>query len=219
MHQRLGHGIGHINEEWVHAVEINIMRGACGVTRWEGKSNWSFYERCDLGTYGNRVMYVVEWVNWNILWFGHIERKNSEEFVKKVYVNENVVLEERKASCKVEALDEGIHAWKSCWYKRRALTRMQERLDKERWRLLYCDHRLGKHFWRKQGIICKAKLFTHTFPETLALDDSGFVSPSQPSSDYVMPVIRILYNDVICALTLTLTFRRHIILMESYCSQ
>ncbi len=32
---------------------------------------------------------VVEWVKRNTLrWFGHIERMNSEEFVKKVYVSE-----------------------------------------------------------------------------------------------------------------------------------
>ena len=32
---------------------------------------------------------VVEWVKKNVLsWFGHIERKNSEEFVKEVYMSE-----------------------------------------------------------------------------------------------------------------------------------
>ena len=41
---------------------------------------------------------VVEWVKKNTLrWFGHIERKNSEEFVKKV-----CEIEERKASSKME---------------------------------------------------------------------------------------------------------------------
>ncbi len=34
---------------------------------------------------------VVEWVKRNTLgWFGHIERKGSEEFVKKVYMSESV---------------------------------------------------------------------------------------------------------------------------------
>ncbi len=32
---------------------------------------------------------MVEWVKRNTLrWFGHIERTNSEEFVRKVYVSE-----------------------------------------------------------------------------------------------------------------------------------
>ncbi len=32
---------------------------------------------------------MCEWMKRNTLrWFGHIERMNSEEFVKKVYVNE-----------------------------------------------------------------------------------------------------------------------------------
>ena len=32
---------------------------------------------------------VVEWVKLNTLkWFGHMERKKNEEFVKKVYVSE-----------------------------------------------------------------------------------------------------------------------------------
>ncbi len=32
---------------------------------------------------------MVEWIKRNTLrWFGHIERMNSEEFVKQVYVSE-----------------------------------------------------------------------------------------------------------------------------------
>ena len=30
----------------VYAVEMNDLRGACGVTRWKGESNKSIYERC-----------------------------------------------------------------------------------------------------------------------------------------------------------------------------
>ena len=45
---------------------------------------------CDMGPCVNGVKnVVVVWVKRNTLrWFGHIERKNSEEFVKKVYVSE-----------------------------------------------------------------------------------------------------------------------------------
>ena len=34
---------------------------------------------------------VVEWIKGNIMWwFGHLESKNSEKFVKKVFVSEIV---------------------------------------------------------------------------------------------------------------------------------
>ncbi len=32
----------------VHAVEMSYLRGACGVTRWEGESNNSVCERCNM---------------------------------------------------------------------------------------------------------------------------------------------------------------------------
>ncbi len=59
------------------------------MTRWEGESNESVYERCDMGACESGVKCgVVEWVKRNTLrWFGHTERMNSEEFVKKVYVS------------------------------------------------------------------------------------------------------------------------------------
>ena len=31
----------------VYAVDMSYLRGACGVTRWEGESNESLYERCE----------------------------------------------------------------------------------------------------------------------------------------------------------------------------
>ena len=54
----------------------------------EDESNESMYERCGIGPCANGVKCcVVEWVKINTLrWFDHIERKTSEEFVKKVYV-------------------------------------------------------------------------------------------------------------------------------------
>ncbi len=58
------------------------------MTKWEGKSNESVYERYGMGACGVKCG-VVEWVRRNLLiWFGHIERRNNEEFVKKVYVSE-----------------------------------------------------------------------------------------------------------------------------------
>ena len=62
-------------------------------TRWESESNESLYERCDMRPCINGVKCsVVEWVKRNTLrWLGHIERKESEEFLKKVYVSERVL--------------------------------------------------------------------------------------------------------------------------------
>ncbi len=62
------------------------------MTRWYGERNESVYERCGMGSRANGVNCgVVEWVEGNTLrWFGHIERMESEESVKKVYVSESV---------------------------------------------------------------------------------------------------------------------------------
>ncbi len=67
-----------------------LSEWACGVTRWEGESNENVYERCSMGACASEVKCgVVEWVKINTLrWFGHIERINGEEFVKKVYLSE-----------------------------------------------------------------------------------------------------------------------------------
>ena len=64
-------------------MEMSYLRGACGVTRWEGESNESVYERC---------------VKWNEVWYSRmiennyfevvLSYKENEEFVKKVYVSE-----------------------------------------------------------------------------------------------------------------------------------
>ncbi len=75
----------------VRAVEMNYLRGACGVTKRDGKSNESVYERCGMGSRANGVTCgVVEWVKRNTLrWFGHTDRMGNK-FVKKVYMSESV---------------------------------------------------------------------------------------------------------------------------------
>ncbi len=69
----------------VRAVVMSYLRGACGVSRWDGLSNASVYERCGIIGHGSGVgCGVVEWVKRSTLrWFGHIERMENEEFVKK----------------------------------------------------------------------------------------------------------------------------------------
>ena len=56
-------------------VEMSDLKGACGVTRWEGESNKSVYERCGMGPCAHGVKCgVVEWVKRNTLrWFDHVE--------------------------------------------------------------------------------------------------------------------------------------------------
>ena len=53
MDQRLGHGIGHSSQ--VSGVEVNYLRGLCGVTRLESKNNESVYERCGMGPCAHEV--------------------------------------------------------------------------------------------------------------------------------------------------------------------
>ena len=60
------------------------------MTRWEGESNESIYEKYDFaGLCANGMKCsVVEWMKRNTLrWFGHMEGKKGEAFVK-VYVSE-----------------------------------------------------------------------------------------------------------------------------------
>ncbi len=47
----------------VCAVEISYLRGAWGVSRWDGLNNESVYERCGMRGHGSGVECgVVEWV-------------------------------------------------------------------------------------------------------------------------------------------------------------
>ncbi len=57
----------------VHAVEMSYLRGTYGVTRWEGESNESVYERYGMVACASGVKCgMVEWVKRNTLrWFGH----------------------------------------------------------------------------------------------------------------------------------------------------
>ncbi len=65
---------------------MSYLRGACGVSRWDGLSNESVYERCGMSGRGSGVgCGVVEWEH--LRWFSHIERMGNEEFVKRVYLS------------------------------------------------------------------------------------------------------------------------------------
>ncbi len=77
-----------VQQSRVRAVEMSYLRGACGVSRWDGVSNENLYESCGMRGRGSGVeCEVLEWVKRSTLrWFGHIERMETEEFVK-VYLS------------------------------------------------------------------------------------------------------------------------------------
>ena len=43
----------------VRAVEMSYLRSACGVTRWDGLSNESVYERCGMSPCANSCLYLI----------------------------------------------------------------------------------------------------------------------------------------------------------------
>ncbi len=45
----------------VHAVEMSYLRGACGVSRWDGLSNESVYERCSMSEDSGESNKVKPW--------------------------------------------------------------------------------------------------------------------------------------------------------------
>ncbi len=47
----------------VRAVEMSYLKGACGVSRWDGLSRASVYERCGMRERGSGVGWGVVW--WN----------------------------------------------------------------------------------------------------------------------------------------------------------
>ncbi len=125
------------------------------MTRWEGETNESVYERCGMGACASGVKCgVVEWVQRNTLrWFGHTARMNSEEFVKKVYVSEI------KGPCRrgrpLGRWSDKVKEYKSERGASRGEGLEQARrkyLDRERWRLFCHGHPLGGCSRKEQGI-------------------------------------------------------------------
>ncbi len=53
----------------MRAVEMSYPRGACGVSRWDGLSNKSVYERCGMRGW------------WGVVWCGGMSEKEHPEMV------------------------------------------------------------------------------------------------------------------------------------------
>ncbi len=123
----------------------------CGVSRWNEVSNESVYERCGMRGCGSGVGYsVVEFVKRSALrWFGHIERMENEDFVKKVYLSSVEGLSRRgwplgRWEDRVKEYERergrGGNGWE---FARR------ECMDRERWRSICRGHPLVGCFWRE----------------------------------------------------------------------
>lgn len=72
-------------EDW-KKTSVLCCKYACGVSRLDAKSNKDVYESLgmDVTAKGGDCS-VVEWVKCGILrWFGHVIRKNEDDFVRSV---------------------------------------------------------------------------------------------------------------------------------------
>jgi len=68
---------------------MNYLRTACGVSRLDGESNESVYNRFGMTSKGEGMKCgVVEGVKRSTLrWFGHMERMDECEMTKRVYMS------------------------------------------------------------------------------------------------------------------------------------
>ena len=139
----------------LRAVEMSYLRGACGVTRWDGLSNESVYERCGMSHCASGVQCgAVEWVKRNTLrWYGHMERMKNEEFVKKVYMSELEGTGRRgrplgrwKDRVKEYLNERGVRGVRGLEQA------SMECMDRERWRLFCRGHPLGGCSRRERGV-------------------------------------------------------------------
>ncbi len=143
-----------VQQSRVCAVEMSYLRGACGVSRWDGLSNESVYETCSMRRHGSGIACgVVDWVKRSTLrWFGHTERKENEEFVKKMYLS-SVEGPNRRGRplgrwddrVKEYMSERGVRGNGLDWTKR-------ECKDRERWRSISRGHPLVGSFRSERGI-------------------------------------------------------------------
>ncbi len=115
------------------------------MSRWDGLSNESVYERCGMRGHGRGVGCGVEWVKRSTLrWFGHIERMGNEDFVKKVYLSsaegtnrKGRPLVRWKGRVKEYVSERGVRGYGLEWARR-------ECMDRERWRSVCRGEAIGE---------------------------------------------------------------------------
>ncbi len=134
----------------VSAVEMSYPRGMCGVSRWDGLSNESVYERCSMRGNGSGVgCTVVEWVKRSTLrWFGYTERMKNEELVK-MYMSSAESPNRRgrplggsEDRVKKYMSQRGVRGNGLEWARR-------DCMDRKKWRSICHGHPLGACFWRE----------------------------------------------------------------------
>ncbi len=136
----------------VHAAEMSNLKGACGVSRRDGLSSESVYERCGMRGHGSGVGgSVVEWVKRGTLrWFGHIERMENKVSVMMVYLSsvEGTSRRERPLG----RWEDRVKVYVSVREVRRNGLEWarQECMDRERWRFVCLGHPLWERFRMKQ---------------------------------------------------------------------
>ncbi len=74
----------------VQAVDMSYLRGACGVSRMDGVSNESVYERFGMSyvDVGKKCGVVEEVKRQTFKWFGHMERMEEGKMTRRVYMSE-----------------------------------------------------------------------------------------------------------------------------------
>ncbi len=124
------------------------------MSSWDGLSKENVYERCGMRGHGSGVgCGVVEWVKRSPLrWFGHTERVENEEFVKKVYQSSvegpnrrGRPLGRGEDKVKEYMSERGARGNGLEWARR-------ECMDTKWWRSICRGHLLEGHFWRERGI-------------------------------------------------------------------
>ncbi len=96
---------------------------------------------------------MVEWVKRSTLrWFGHIERIENEEFVRKVYLSS--VEGPNRGGRPLGKWEDRVKDYVSeRGVRRNELERARrECMDRERWRSVYRGHPLWGRFRRERGV-------------------------------------------------------------------
>ncbi len=87
-------------------------------------------------------------MGWGVVrWFGHIERRRNEEFVKKVY--QSSVKGTNRRGRPLGRWEDRMKEYVSESRVRRNELEWARRecMNRERWRSVCCSHSLGEHFW------------------------------------------------------------------------
>ncbi len=134
----------------IRAMEMSYMRGACGVSRWDSKSNEDTYGKFGMSKSAVGMdCGVVEWVKQSTLrWYGHVMRMNECDFTKKIYESTTEGRGVRRRPL-VKWLNKVEEYWSGREWVGEVWNGLRECLNRETWRQLCL---LGEVPLRGQGI-------------------------------------------------------------------